>query len=274
MALPLTFGLEPHSPERERPAQLHAVIGQLPHRPFFLAADRRRGRQRAGIRFEQMEFAAIVREARGRLAPITLRAERRLPRKGREPGVLELSHRGGQRLRVTTDDTGQESEPARRADGPEGAPELVVVAGAVRFDVGAQRSARAPRVGHVFGNHVDDAPEGIRAVQNARRTADQLDPVGEARLDRRAVFVAPGIVLEAIAVAQHQHRAPRKAADHRLADLAAGREGTTPARDSSAWASETRYSRARAAAPRLPAGSGEDSGSAGARVAVTVTASS
>ena len=89
--------------------------------------------------------------------------------------------------------------PPGAADGRGGAPELVVVAGTVRMTCAPHRGSRAG-IGYVFRDHVDDPPQRIGPIENARGAADHLHPIGGARFDRRAVFVAPGVVFEAIAV--------------------------------------------------------------------------
>ena len=109
-----------------------------------------------------------------------------------------------------------------------GAPQLAVVGRAVRLDARAELSWARTRIGDRFGDHVDHAAQRVRPVQHARGTANHLHAVGEARIGRWAVLVAPRVVLQTPAVIEHQHTRPREPANHRLADLSAGRQRANP----------------------------------------------
>src|SRR5205807_7869969 len=61
-----------------------------------------------------------------------------------------------------------------------------------------------------------------------RRATDHLDPLREAGVHRRAVLVAPRVVLEPAAVLEHQYARTREPPDDRLADLLSGGERVDP----------------------------------------------
>src|SRR5205085_9470209 len=74
----------------------------------------------------------------------------------------------------------------------------------------------------LFRDHVHDAAERVRAVQDRCRTADDLDAFGETRVDRGPVFFAPRVVLETTAVVHHEHARAIESAYDGLADLQTG----------------------------------------------------
>ena len=81
--------------------------------------------------------------------------------------------------------------------------------------------SRPERVGKRGRDDVDDPAERVRAVHDAGRAADDLDPVGFPGFDLRPVLVAPLLALDPLAVGEDQHAIGGEAADDRLSDAGA-----------------------------------------------------
>jgi hypothetical protein len=136
-------------------------------------------------RLEQLELAAVVRDAELRAPPCAAGAANELRVDRAEARVVELAIGRVEVRRPAARDEAAPAEAAARTFRAQRRAELAVDAFAVQLDAGVHERFAADGVGHLGGDHVDDAAERLRAVQHACGTADDLDAVGETRIDRR-----------------------------------------------------------------------------------------
>ena len=200
---------------------------------------------------EQVEFPAVVSSADVGGAMRAVDAERAFAVHREEAGILELALRC---LDVEREPTGRLSAPAVAAPGSldhSGRAELRVVRSAVGFNGATSCRLAIGGEGECRGYDIDYASKRFRSVQHARRSSNHFNPLRQSRVDRRAVLVAPRVVLESAAIGEDKHARSEEPADHWLAHLLAG--------GNVAHAGELRHGvRERDAAGRMHIVAGED----------------
>src|SRR5439155_4988244 len=134
---------------------------------------------------------------------------------------LELPRRGLEIIPLPPATEHPPPESWVAALGQEGAPELRIVRGEIGFLSEMRfcllRSVRED----ASRNRVHHSPQRVRAEQNAGGPANDLHALRETGLDGGSVLFAPGVVLQAKPVIEHEHAPAGHAAHHRLSDLLA-----------------------------------------------------
>lgn len=118
------------------------------------------------------------------------------------------------------------AEPPLRSPEFQQAAQLPVVAGPVHFDRPPGKTAASFR--QRFRDDVHHAAQCIGPVQEAGRPAHHFDSVRQPGVDRGAILVAPGVVLQPEPPFGDQDPAPREASNNRFAHLHPCAQGAHP----------------------------------------------
>ena len=162
---------------------LNAIVGEAAKRAVHIVALHRRP-------IEQTEVAAVPHVAERRAAAIAAIADRQLSVQRSVPRIVDIT-RGrlliaARRVKiscVTTDGRRAKANGAAAALCAKQAADLAVVRRAIRLPRALDERLLPARIGQLVGDHVDHAPNRIRAVQHTRRSANHFDPLREPRVN-------------------------------------------------------------------------------------------